>query len=187
MNETEEYVAEHIRRWVWSGFYGADDIVGMIDDILEEDCDEAMLKALVEPELARKQQAERAWPPVTDCERLDKVFYHLHEAGICALSNAGYTMSDGHTDVDEAVAGAPQGHYHGYCFYHGQDVERAVDGQGVMIAFGDLRDDPVSNLEVGRSVAAALTAAGFVVEWNGTMKTRINIPAFNWQRRSPAD
>jgi hypothetical protein len=168
---------------VWAGFYAPDDIREMMNDVLEPDCNLSNLEAFLETQLEHKTAAELFWPTATDCDRLDRVFYHLHEIGICALSNAGYTMSDGYSDVAEAVAQAPEGHYHGYCFYHGQDVERAVEGQGVMVAFGDLQDDPDRDLAVGRSVAEALAHAGFGVVWDGTNKTRINIPSFDWKRR----
>lgn len=184
MNQDERYVANSIRMWVWSGFYTADEMVDMVDDILEDDCNGAMLKRLVEPELQNKREAEKSWPPVTPCDRLDAVFYQLHEAGICALGNAGYTMSDGFAEVAEAVHDAPDGHYHGFCFYHGQDVERAIEEGGLMIAFGAMADDPAHSLKVAQTVCDALKAAGFDVAWDGTIKQRIEIPGFQWLRRS---
>ena len=146
MNENEEYIATAIRQWVGSGFYTHDEIDSMVDDIAEEDCDIEELKATIGPALRAKLRAERGWPAVTDCDRLDAVFNQLEEAGICALSNAGYTMSDGFTEVAEARAMAPTGYYRGFCFYHGQEVERAVDGEGLMLAFGDLEDNPAATL-----------------------------------------
>lgn len=183
VTDTEKYVAESISAWVWSGFYGRDSMRDMMEDVLEEDCDVSLLEKFLDAELARKIDAEAAWPSETDCDRLDRVFFHLHEEGICALANAGYTMSDGYSEVSEAVAGAPAGHYHGYCFYHGQDVERAVQGHGVMVAFGDLNDDSERGCAIGRRVCAALANAGFEVSWDGTEATRIDIPSFDWKRR----
>ncbi|MDL5364158.1 hypothetical protein QSH18_00900 [Xanthomonas sp. NCPPB 2654] len=184
MNETDAYVLDSIRKWVWSGYYSEAEIrEEMLDDILEDDCDEPMLRAAVAGQWQAKQQAEQGWPAQTDCDRLDAVFYRLHEVGICALANAGYTMSDGHTEVTEAVAQAPGGHYHGYCFYHGQDVECAVDGGGLFIAFGDLQGGADADLAVGQQVAAALVGAGFVLAWDGTSKMRIAVPGFVWLRR----
>lgn len=183
MTDTEAYVMECITKWVWSGLYESEEVREMMDDLLEPDCDVDELEAFIEREFERKVAAEASWPAETDCDRLDGVFDRLHEDGICALSNAGYTMSDGRSDVAEAVGEAPKGQYHGYCFYHGQDVERAVDGDGLMIAFGDLADDEARSLAVGRQVAEALSGAGFEVSWNGTVATRISIPSFDWKRR----
>lgn len=119
MTDSEQHVADSIAQWVWSGFYTRDDIEQMMDDIVDDDCDVDALRSLIGPRLREKQKAERSWPALTECDRLDKVFYDLHEQGICALANAGYTKSDGYSDVAEAVADAPDGHYTGYCFYHG--------------------------------------------------------------------
>jgi len=95
MSETDDYVLDCIKTWVWSGFYGPDDIQEMIGDVLERDADEAMLQAAVESELAAKAVAEKTWPRVTDCDRLDAVFAELDRGSVIALQNAGYTMSDG--------------------------------------------------------------------------------------------
>ena len=89
MSETDDYVLDCIKTWVWSGFYGADDIQEMIGDVLEHDADEAMLRAAVESELAAKATAEKTWPRVTDCDRLGAVFAELDRGGVIALQNAG--------------------------------------------------------------------------------------------------
>lgn len=183
MTPGEQYVAESIRYWVWSGFHDRDDVREMIEDVVEDDTDPDVVEAMIEPAFEKKREAEVHWPTTTACDRLDNVFKHLHEDGICALSYTGYEMSDGHADVTEAVAGAPEGHYHGYCFYHGQDVERAIDGHGLMIAFGELDNDPDLGLEVGHRVVDALRDAGLTVTWDETMESRIDLPAFGWQRR----
>jgi len=184
MTDDEQYVADSIDKWIRAGFYAQDDIERMVDDIIEEDADAVELKSLIGPGLRAKLGEERSWPAFTDCDRLDKVFYALHEQGICALANAGYTMSDGYSDVAEAVAQAPEGHYNAYCFYHGQDVERAIEGDGVMLAFGDLADDRERSVAAGQAIAAALRQAGFQVEWEGGIDTRINLPLFDWKRRA---
>jgi hypothetical protein len=185
MTPDDQYVLDCIKTWVWSGFYSADQIDRMIDDVVVPGCDVAFLKASVQPEVERKLTAQDAWPAETDCDRLDKVVRHLHGAGICALQNAGYTMSDGRTDVAEAVAGGPKGYYRGFCFYHGQDVERAVKGQGLHIAFGAIDDDRAAGVAVGCEIVEALRHVGFAVEWDGSIERRINVPAILWQRRSP--
>ncbi len=184
MNETDAYALDSILKWVWSGYYAESEIrEEMLDDILEDECDAPILRAAVASQWQAKQQAEHSWPAQTDCDRLDAVFEQLHDVGICALANAGYTMSDGHTEVTEAVAEAPEGQYQGYCFYHGQDVECAVEGGGLFIAFGDLQGGADADLAVGRQVAAALVDAGFVLEWDGISKMRIAVPGVVWLRR----
>lgn len=186
--QAEEDTLGMIKVWVWSGFRSESEAADMLEDHLsEEDAltdPDAIRKALA-AEFKTKAAAEKSWPKETDCDRLDRAFDALMAAGICALHNAGYTQSDGHADVAQELQDQGRAKFHGYCFYHGQDVERAVHGDGLLIAFGDLDDDQARSEAVGREVCAALNAAGFATVWDGTHKTRIDIPKIVWRRRSP--
>lgn len=162
---------------MWSG------AASTIEDIVEEGVTVAWGCAVADEEFARKRAAEATWPARTDCDRLDEVFERLDAAGICALQNAGNTMSDGHGDVDEAVNERGRAKYHGYCFFHAQDLARAVDGLGLMLAFGDLRDDNKKSALVGQRICDELKTAGFSVDWDGDIGQRINIPQIDWKRR----
>ena len=186
MSETDEYILDAITSMVWSGFYTADDVDVMIDDLLEEDADEELLRAAVEPEFARKAEAEKTWPAVTDCDRLDQAFAALDARGIIALHNAGLTMSDGLTEVFEVQERRGRDRGKGYCFYHGQDLDRAVAGAGLLIAFGAVDDNEVDNTEIGRTVRDVLRSFGLTVEWNGTPTSRLNLFPLDWKRRGPA-
>ena len=183
MTKTDRYILDAIRKWVWSGFYSPDEVNGMIDDILEADADEQMLRAAVAPEFARKTEAEKGWPAVTDCDRLDAAFDALASRGVLCLHNAGYTMSDGHGDASDQLSREPKGKYFGYAFYHGQDVERVIDGGGLMIAFDHVDGDVPDKAKVGAALKEELERVGFAIEWDGTVGQRINIPKFDWKRR----
>lgn len=185
MNDTTRYILDAIRSHVWSGFDSPADVDQVIDDLLEGDADEALLRAAVGPEFARKAAAEATWPQTTDCDRLDAAFETLNAQGIIALQNAGYTMSDGISDVSEALHQRGREGVQGYCFYHGQDLERAVEGEGIMLAFGSLDDDKAHKLEVGQKIREILEGCGFTVQWNGEAETRLNLPGLDWKRRSP--
>jgi hypothetical protein len=185
MSDTEQYIRDSIKTHVWSGFYDQADTEQMVEDILEDGVDAAEMQRFIVSEFARKASAEKSWPAQTDCDRLDQVFDALEASGIVALQNAGYTMSDGRSDVGEALNERGFDKYHGYCFYHGQDVERAVNGGGLMLAFGDIEADPTKKKEVGNEICAALAKAGFKTEWNGDPETRINILVIDWKRRTP--
>jgi len=187
MNDSTKYVLDLIKGWVWSGYYEPDEVQERIGEILEEDADEALLRAAVAPEFERKAQAEKSWPKETDCDRLDKVFQALNASGIVALHNAGYTYSDGIADASEVIAQRGKNRVRGFCFYHGQDVERAVDGGGLWIAFGGLNDkDKAKKVEAGSAVKQALEAQGLAVVWDGDPETRLSIPNFDWKRRRQA-
>lgn len=183
LNDTDKYILDSIHTWVWSGFYSPEEVDGMIDDILEDDADEKMLRAAVNPEFAKKRKAESEWPETTACDRLDSAFEALDKLGILCLHNAGYTMSDGHSDAGELLADQPKGRYFGYCFYHGQDLERAVQGEGLMLAFDHVDGDVPDKVKVGKMMKEELERVGFALVWDGTTNTRINIPNFDWKRR----
>jgi hypothetical protein len=185
MNDNDKYVLDTIKICVWSGFCDKDDVHEVIDDILEDDADEALLRASVAIEFEKKATAEASWPDETDCDRLDQVFDTLNSNGIIALHNAGVTMSDGLRDVGEELHQRNGTAITGYCFYHGQDVERAVAGDGLMLAFGDLNDDNAAKVVVGNVIKDALEKGGFNTEWNGDSESRIKIPSIDWKRRSP--
>lgn len=183
----EEYARDSIRKWAWSGFYTIDEARELLEEIVEPEDDVEALRAAIDESFAAKLAAETSWPDETDCDRLDAVFEALHDDGICALQHAGYTIADGHDDVREVVAEEPEGTYRGYCFFHGQDVEGAIDGEGLEIAFGALGGDPAAGLAVGEAVSEALRTAGFAVEWDGSAGQRIALPAIVWQRRIPTE
>lgn len=181
-NEVNDHILNAIKVGVWSGFYTLKEVQGIIDDLLEEGADEAMLRATVAPEFEKKAEAERAWPPVTDCDRLDAAFERLAARGILCLHNAGYTMSDGHEDANEALSNQRGHTYFGYCFYHGQDLERAVNGEGLMLAYDHVEGDVPDKSRVGLTIKEELEAAGFSLEWDGTANKRIHIPQMDWKR-----
>jgi len=183
MSEADDNILNSIRFWVWSGLYSPAEVDALIDGILVDDADEAMLREAVAPEFDAKVQEEATWPETTDCDRLDQAFDALNLHGILALHNAGYEMSDGLEDVTEALEALGRENFQGYCFYHGQDVEGAAVGEGLMIAFGDLDDDATKKFEVGRLVQTVLQEVGFKVEWDGDPEERLNVATFDWKRR----
>lgn len=128
-----------------------------------------------------------AWDGPTDCERLERAFDALNDAGVIALHLAGYTLSDGHDDVREVYAEDPAG-ITGFCFYQQQDAESALAGGDLYLAFGAIEPDAAEaeGLAVGRQVVAALAAEGFTVEWEGAIAKRILLSPFTWRLRPAA-
>jgi len=148
--------------------------------------DEAEVIAAVDTAFAALAQDKATWPTTTDCDRLDGAFAALNARGIIALQNAGYTQSDGYDDVREKYhEHADRDAVIGYCFYHGQDLERAVHGEGLYLAFGpmDAKKEETEAPRVGAVIVEELTRVGLAVKWNGTFAQRIFIPAIDWKRR----
>lgn len=183
MTDSDKYVLDAIKAWVWSGFYSPADVDEMIDDILEGGEDEDFLRAAVKPEFENKAEQEKLWPAETDCNRLDAAFSALETYKVLALHNAGYSMSDGHQEAFEVMQDRGKNNFIGYCFYHGQDVEHALAGHGLMIAYDSVTNDVTEMLKIGEMVVSVLQTAGFEVEWDGNPQKRINIPNFDWKRR----
>jgi hypothetical protein len=186
--QAEEDTLSMLKVWVWSGFHSEADAAGMLEDHLSEEAafinPEAIRKALAS-EFKTKLAVEKSWPQETDCDRLDRVFETLNAQGICALQNAGYTQSDGFSDVSEVIAEEGRENFRGYCFYHGQDLERAIAGHGLLLAFGDLEQSEAQSIAIARSIIEALTKERFTTKWDGTTKQRIDIRNIDWKRRTP--
>jgi len=179
-----DYLAEEIHTLVWSGFYDRDEVLEIVCE-QDDEVDESEAAGLIDAEVAAKHAAEREWEDETDCDRLDRVFAWLNENGIIALQNAGMTQSDGLEDVTEIYDGLGRdgSGVVGYCFYHGQDLARAVAGTGLYLTFGDIEGTDEKGVEIGRMIRSALANEHFEVTWNGRIDTRILVPRIEWKKR----
>lgn len=177
-------VSFHVR----AGFHDAEEIAEIIDESVLEpgEVDQDWLGTVIAEALAEKRREEETWPQETDCDRMDELFDALNEEGIIALQNAGYTQSDGLSDVTEAYheAGAEESGVTGYCFYHEQDLERVVEGGELWITFGDIDGDNDKGVQIGQRIKKAAESKGFKVDWNGSIETRLLIEGIDWKRRS---
>ncbi|WP_051356613.1 DUF6891 domain-containing protein [Azorhizobium doebereinerae] len=185
MNGIGDTQQQVIRTTVWSGFLGPNDIEGLIEDLRLEapELEEAALWAAVNAEMAEKAKAERGWPATTDCDRLDAAFEALPGARVLALHNAGFTLADGHADAAAALAQEPPGTYVGYCFYHAQDIARALAAEPLLIAFDHVAGAVPDKIAVGARVVAELKASGLTPVWPGDPARRIALEGFTWRRR----
>jgi hypothetical protein len=183
-----EDVLEEIAVLVRSAFWIRDDLIAMVCEEMYApgELSEDDVGAAIDEELRAHAEDQATWPAVTDCDRLAVAFAALAARGIVALENAGMTQSDGHDDFRAAHANAADpATVVGYCFFHGQDLQRAVRGGGLYLAFGpvDPRDEATKGREVGRIVQEELARAGLTVAWDGTFAQRIHLPHFVWRRR----
>lgn len=182
-------VIQQISTFVRAGFESRGRIVEILCEETYEpgELDRSEVEFQVNAAFTSLKSERRRWPEVTDCDKLDLAFAALLKRGVMALQNAGYTQSDGYHDVLEAVDGQPDKTlFVGYCFYHGQDLERVVQGGGLHLAFGpiDPRTEQTEGVRVGQIVVSELAAQGFEVEWPGTFDKRIFVPRFDWKRRA---
>lgn len=186
---------------VWSGFSTPEEALEALLDTAEDEgfsdalneISEAEWKDIVDEEFNKKRTAELSWPAETDCTRLTRAFEQLTAGGIVSLENAGMTLSDGWSDFQEIVHSEwePEGKLgsvRGGCFYHSQDLERAVAGDGLTLAFGSVTDKESDTIDVANEIIRVLKSHGFTPEWSGSIDERIDLP-ITWHRRyaPPAD
>ncbi len=188
---TPEIQAE-IATFVRTGFYSEEELLEAFctelyepdeldpDDVIRAIADETE-KILVEQE---------SWDEVTDCDRLDEAFLAIMGRGILAQQNAGFTQDEGYDDFVEALDCAPEPmDVLGYCFYHTQDLLRAVTDGELHIAFGpaDPKKEATVGTEVGEIIREELENVGLVVDWDGSFTSRLRLPGLKWQRRIEPD
>jgi len=181
---------EDLRAWiradVFAGFADEDVILRQAGDSFEGEIDPAVVRreapAMLREALAEYARASADWPAVTDCDRLDAAFAALEEGGIVARQNFACCMSCGSAEIWDEMEGEGTVPVRGYTFYHEQDTEAAVEGNGVYLAYGAVEEGEAASLVVAREVVARLEAAGLSPEWNGSIDRRIAVP-LNWKRR----
>ncbi len=178
---------ERIRLMIWSGFYTPEDVFEAISeeylDPYELSADDrAWIDAKAEEEANAKSEAEEDWPETTDWDRLDAAFNDMDEVGILALHNAGMTQSDGMSDAaDIAAQMKDEGYtFKGYVFYHSQDVDGALQGAPLHLAFGAFDDG--DGAAVAHEAVTILQNSDFEVEWDGTLDQRIALKGFDWKK-----
>jgi hypothetical protein len=192
VTENEKFIYDSIVSEVKMGFTPTDEIKDIVmeqvdDNGFEKEISEEWVLTLVDEEFAKRVKESKSWKSPTDTERLIKAFEELCAMNIIALHNAGYTTSDGEGEVVEVEKELRKKKVvsDGYCFYHGQDLERAIspDQPNLMIAFQkiDNSNDEVT-VAVGKKVADVLKRNGFKVKWNETATKKIEIAEFVWQK-----
>lgn len=202
----KRHLYDHVRMQIDSGLYTKKEVF----DTIERECSDRTVPVLAaeQPKLrgyaakrwTLRESEEQAWTTRTTNDCIDAAFAALNQAGIVALQNAGWTMSTGWEDCwaeherikeaagseaagSETAGGAPRG----AVFYHTQDLERGVEGQGLFLAFGAFHErddgDPAANAQIAAEVCAVLRQHGVEAEWDGEPQTRIRIPPFPWRKR----
>ena len=191
MTENEEFICESIFNQIRMGFLSISEIKeNIIEEIKDNGFDKEMSEKwaleIIDKEYQKVISESENWESPTDTEKLIEAFDELCRNNIIALHNAGYTTSDGEYEVVEVERNLRENQItsDGYCFYHEQDLSRAVslENPSLYIAFQkvDNSDNEVT-LGVGRKVVKVLTKKGFEIEWNEDVNSKILIPNFKWQ------
>ena len=184
----DSLVRDEIRIFVRSGFYSKQALLKIFTQELYKlgDLDLTELSAFIDTEFEEFEIEKNSWPSITDCDLLDEAFIGLNSKGVIALQNAGYTQSDGYDDVKQCFNDHPsKNSVTGYCFFQAQDLERAVRGKGLYLAFGPINPEleDTEGPKIGKVIRKEMESRGLKVEWDGSFDSRILLPDINWQKR----
>lgn len=171
-----------------SGFYSADFLFERIKDVYveEPDFDEAWLREEVNARFQQFLAECKTWSHPTDFERLAFAFDELIQEKIICLHNAGHTKSDGEEDSCQAYERLKELGIQsiGYCYYHSQDVARAIDPdiRSLYLGFGSFNDESSEILKVGFAIANKFLTHGFEVVWSESIDERIELKNIDWKK-----
>lgn len=172
--------------------FGSGDVNGAIGFQIEmyaaDDDEAAAHKALMDGYAATAREAHSrlvaTWTGETDNERLSRAFAEMNAVGIVARENLGESLSDGEYMIDGIVDAmiargvTPRGNV----FYHAQDLERALVGGGLDIAFTGDRTGAEAARLIGHEVVGILERNGLKPSWNSNPNHRLKVD-MEWRRR----
>lgn len=144
-------------------------IENFIQNITPSIIDKAIIECLEE---------QKQWPERTDCDKLSKAFEEMSNAGIVAKENFTCCQTCGSSEIGDYA----QEKDYGYVFYHQQDTDRAVEGDGVYLSYGHLGLAKKSMKEMTTQIIQTLEKNGLNVVWNGSVHTRILVN-LDWKKR----
>ena len=180
-------VSEEIQVYVLMGFDNKEEIFDSITDMFyTEELDEDWLKTVIDSKYDKHQLESLQWEKPTDFDRLVSSFDSLINQKIVCLHVSGPTRQDGIYNCEELIKELRKNGFEpmGYCFYHMQDLERAVEpeSRNLYLGFDSAVQDDDEALVVGNMICKALSQNGLAYLWNNTVDERILIENLNWQK-----
>lgn len=178
----------YLRRHIAAGYLDPADIAHFAAGAFADEVDPAVLRHHIQRfsrEILADQIAEqRAWPAVTDCERLDAAFAALEREGVVCRQNFSCCGACGAAEIWGEMAAVEESGavVRGYTFFHMQDTEDAVAGEGLYLSYGAVAEGAAAAEAIGHAVVAALEAKGLDPAWDGQWTRRIYVP-LEWRRR----
>jgi hypothetical protein len=170
------------------GFENEEDIYFGIRDMFydEDDFDEEWLRQSIAEKYSQHQKDSLDWARPTDFDRLAKAFDELIEEKIVCLHKAGYTRQDGEGDCMTAIEELNKRGIKaiGFCYYHAQDLARAVDPdiKNLFVGFDSPTQNDNEALEVANTIVRILKKYAFEINWPGTIEQRIEIKNLTWRK-----
>jgi hypothetical protein len=184
LQDMEECIELHVA----AGFMTEEEIVTSAVEYASENYDAATLtphaEKITKQKLAVHLSEQANWPAVTDCDRLDAAFAALEGKGIVCRQDFSCCGTCGSGEIwDEMDQTQKKGvHVRGYAFYHMQDTESAVVGDGLYISYGSKQDTEPAAIAIAQEISEALKQQGLKTDWDGTWKMRIGVK-LDWKKR----
>jgi hypothetical protein len=179
----------YLTRDIAAGYKSHEDILQFALEMADDEDFEVVELDRVGPEILKEEidahiASQAAWPKVTDYERLSAAFAALEEKGIisredytccgtCGSAEIGYEMKEAMENGSDV---------RGYTFFHQQDTESAVEGDGLYLNYGSTEANDEACISIGHEIQAALEANGLTTDWDGDISRRIGV-TLDWKRR----
>jgi len=171
-----------------AGVYDEANILEALQEVIEMELDEPSpalseeFASRVRSGLEARAREEATWSERTVNDRLDSAFDDLDARGIVTAQALGSTLQEGASLLDDRCADQG-GVARGSVFYHRQDLENGVEGEGLCLAFTCYGPEAGGPEAIGREIVHVLKHHGVPVTWNGSERSRIEIDPFPWRKR----
>lgn len=192
MTENEEFIFDSLYNQIRLGFLSIEEIKENFmeeieDNEFENEISEEWAFKIIEEEYKIFIEESKEWKRPTDTDKLIDAFNELCKINIIAIHNAGYTSSDGEYEVleIERVLRKNNKMSDGYCFYHQQDLARALvpEDPCLMLSFQKVDNSDVkTTIKIGRKIVEVLKKYDFKINWNETATSKIEIVDFAWKK-----
>lgn len=186
--ELKDEALEHIDEEVKFGFDTREEIYERTLDLFydERDIDKEWIIQQINLVYSIQQEKSKQWPKPTDFDKLVNAFDELIRDKIICLHKAGNTKSEGRSDCLEVIDMLKEKGIMvtGYCFYHVQDLQRAIspDSGNLFLGFDSIEENDEAAVATGNKIEQVLKKHGFEINWPGTVTQRIEIANINWQK-----
>jgi hypothetical protein len=180
---------DFVKLQITAGYAPVEEIVAEAVEVFgDNSLDVVALKvaatAVAEQALGAHLAEQSTWPRETDCDRLDAAFAELSRGGIVARQHFSCCGTCGAHEIREEMEQAEKAgtFSRGFTFFHIQDTEHAVAGDGLYLSYGVADSDQSGAVAIGHEVVATLGRHGLTPAWNGKLAHRIALP-LTWKRR----
>lgn len=192
--ETRQFAEEVAETLIKGGFHTYEEVAKEVadcvlaeaqaSDMVTEGTARRQARVLIERPWEERLVEQAEWPETTGPDRLQAAFDALEARNIMVRQDFLCCMTCADAEAMEEAEGRSPA-TEGFVFFHRQDTERAVAGQGLLLAYGVPSGSPIDQTTVGRRTTVALAEAGLSYEWDGSSTTRIHVTPLEWRKRLP--